>query len=180
MAGLAHGAEARLKSGVFEPPRMAPEFSLQGSDGSALQLARYRGKVVVLGFGFSHCEEVCPLTLARLAKAQKQLGPAGRDMQVVYVTVDPERDSPERLRTYLTSFDPSFVGATGTPDQLGQVREDYGIVAAKKLGKDPSRYAVDHSSFVYLIDREGRLRAMVPYGRSAEDIAHDVAILLKP
>ena len=177
--GAAHAADGKLKSGVFDPPRMAPEFALAGSDGSELQLARYRGKVVALGFGFSHCPEVCPTTLATLAKARKKLGTEGSGMQVVYVTVDPERDNPERLRTYLANFDPSFVGATGTPEQLGKVREAYGIVASRKLGKDPASYAVDHSSFVYLIDRAGSLRALVPYGRSADDIAHDVALLLK-
>ena len=178
-AGAVHAADGKLKAGVFDPPRAAPDFSLSGSDGGELRLSRYRGKVVALGFGFSNCPEICPTTLDRLAKAQKKLGPAGPDLQVVYVTVDPERDSPERLRTYLAAFHPGFIGGTGSPEQLGKVREAYGILASKKMGKDPARYGVDHSSFVYLIDRAGRLRAMVPYGRSADDIAHDVAILLK-
>ena len=178
-AGVAHAADGKLKSGVFDPPRRAPEFALAGSDGNELRLERFRGKVVALGFGFSHCPEVCPTTLATLAKARRKLGADAPGMQVVYVTVDPERDSPERLRSYLSSFDPSFVGATGKPEELAKVRDAYGIVATRKLGKDPARYAVDHSSFVYLIDRAGGLRALVPYGRSADDIAHDVAILLK-
>lgn len=179
LAGAAHAADGKLKAGTFDPPRAAPDFALRGSDGAELSLGRYRGKVVALGFGFSHCPEICPTTLATLAKVQKRLGAGRPDFQVIYVTVDPERDSPERLRTYLTAFEPSFIGGTGTAQELGKVREAYGIFAARKLGKDPARYAVDHSSFVYLIDREGSLRALVPYGRSAEDIAHDVAILLK-
>ena len=179
LAGTLHAADGRLKAGVFDPPRAAPDFSLAGSDGAQLKLSRYRGKVVALGFGFSHCPEICPTTLDKLAKARKRLGSAGSDFQVVYVTVDPERDSAERLRTYLAAFEPSFVGGTGAPGELAKVRDAYGIFAARKMGKDPARYAVDHSSFVYLIDREGSLRALVPYGRSADDIAHDVAILLK-
>lgn len=179
LAGAVHAADGKLKSGVFDPPRPAPDFSLAGSDGAELKLSRYRGKVVALGFGFSNCPEVCPTTLAKLAQAKRKVGAEGRDLQVVYVTVDPERDGPEELRIFLAHFDPTFVGGTGAPGQLGQVREAYGIFAAKKMGKDPARYAVDHSSFVYLIDREGSLRAMVPYGKSADDIAHDVAILLK-
>ena len=179
LAGAVYAADGRLKAGVFDPPRLAPDFSLSGSDGAELELRRYRGKVVLLGFGFTSCAYVCPTTLSTLAKAQKKLGPAARDLQVVYVTVDPERDSPERMRSYLSAFDPRFVGATGTPEQLTQVRQAYGIVAAKKLGKDPAVYAIDHSSFVYLIDREGNLRSLIPYGRSADDYAHDVAILLK-
>ena len=179
LAGAVHAAKPALKAGVFDPPRIAPEFSLDGSDGSELRLSRYRGKVVVLGFGFSHCEYVCPTTLATLARAQKKLGKAGQDLQVVYVTVDPERDSVARLRSYLANFDPRFIGATGSPERLARVRQDYGIVA-RKVGDDPQAYSIDHSSFVYLIDRQGSLRAMVPYGRSADDIAHDVAILLEP
>jgi protein SCO1/2 len=176
-AGAVH-AEGGLKSGVFEPPRDAPDFTLDGSDGKALALSAYRGKVVLLGFGFTHCGYVCPTTLATLAKTRRKLGPGAKDLQVVYVTVDPERDSPERLRTYLASFDPSFIGGTGKPGELGKVRQAYGIVA-RKVGTDPASYAIEHSSFVYLIDRAGSLRAMSPYGSSADDIAHDVAILLK-
>ena len=178
-AAAVHAADGKLKAGVFDPPRAAPDFSLSGSDGAELKLSRYRGKVVVLGFGFSHCAYVCPTTLATLAKAHKKLGPGGKDLQVVYVTVDPERDNPERLRTYLASFDPAFVGATGSSEQLGKVRQAYGITATKKaMPSDPNDYYVDHSSFVYLIDREGRICAMMPYGHSADDFAHDFAILL--
>ena len=146
-------------------------------DGSELTLSRYRGKVVLLGFGFSSCAYVCPTTLSTLARAQKKLGALGKDLQVVYVTVDPERDTPDRLRAYLASFDPRFVGATGTPDALGKVRQAYGITAVRQAAG--SDYYFDHSSFVYLIDREGRLRALMPYGHGADDFAHDAAILLK-
>ena len=159
LATAVHASQGELKAGVFDPPRVAPEFSLKGSDGTELKLSRYRGKVVVLGFGFTNCEYVCPTTLSTLAKARKKLGAAGKDFQVVYVTVDPERDGPERMRAYLAAFDPSFVGGTGTPQQLVGVRKDYGIVATKKTGSDPAHYSVDHSSFVYLIDRQGVIRA---------------------
>ena len=180
LANAVCAAEGKLKAGVFDPPRAAPEFSLDGSDGSELRLSRYRGKVVLLGFGFTSCALVCPTTLATLAKAQKRLGPGGNDVQVVYVTVDPERDSPGRMHRYLAAFDPRFLGGTGTPEQLANVRQAYGIQATRvPIGSDPKNYAVDHSSFVYLIDREGKLRAMMPYGHSADDFAHDVAMLLK-
>ena len=170
-----------LKSGVFDPPRPAPEFSLRGSDGVDFKLSRFRGKVVALGFGYTFCPDVCPTTLAELAQARKKLGPQAKDFQVVYITVDPERDSAARLKTYLSAFDDSFLGATGTPEQLAKVRKDYGIAIAKKsVGSDPSAYLVHHSSFVYFIDREGRLRAMLPFGgRTADDIAHDIRSLLK-
>ena len=172
------GDEPRLKAGVFDPPRAAPEFSLRGSDGAELRLDRFRGKVVILEFGFTHCPAVCPTTLAALAGARKLLGAEAADLQVVYITVDPERDDAPRLRTYLTAFDPTFVGGTGTPEQLAAVREAYGIAATRTpVG---SSYGFDHSSYTYLIDREGNLRALMPYGHSSDDYAHDARILLKP
>ena len=169
--------EPALKAGVFDPPRLAPDFSLTGSDGSELTLSRHRGKVVVLAFGFTSCADVCPVTLGTLSSAKKQLGEAGRDVQVVYVTVDPERDDAERMRTYLAAFDPSFVGGTGAPERLEAVRREYGIAAEKV--KAASGYSVAHSSYTYLIDRAGRLRALMPYGHPAEDYVHDLRILLK-
>ena len=169
-----------LKTGVFKPPRPAPDFSLRGSDGSELKLSRYRGKVVALGFGYASCPDVCPTTLFFLAQAKQKLGASGKDFQVIYVTVDPERDSAERLRKFLAAYDPTFVGATGAPGQLADVRKAYGIQISKQLAKEgnPSVYYVHHSSFVYLIDRAGNLRAMMPFGVSVDDIAHDVKALL--
>src|SRR5580700_8093714 len=107
-----------LKAGVFNPAREAPDFSISGSDGTALSLSRYRGKVVVLGFGYTHCPNVCPVTLAVLALAHRKLGALGSQVQVIYLTVDPERDSAERLKQYLSAFDPTFVGGTGTDAQM--------------------------------------------------------------
>lgn len=165
-----------LKAGVFDPPRQAPELSLEGSDGNELKLSRYRGKVVVLGFGFTSCPDVCPTTLAVLAQARRKLGDAGKDVQVVYVTVDPERDDAGRMKKYLGAFDAGFVGGTGTAEQLARVRREYGIAAEKKA--DGSSYSVAHSSSIYLIDRSGRLRALMPYGQTPDDYVHDLKILL--
>jgi len=165
-----------FKAGVFEPARPAPEFALRGSDGSELTLARYRGKVVLMSFGFTHCAAVCPITLATLAQARGALGPAADALQVVFVTFDPERDPAPRLKAYLAAFDASFVGATGAPDALAAMRKSYGVMAAKVPMADG--YAMDHTSSVFLIDREGKLRAMMPYGREAKDFVHDVKLLL--
>lgn len=174
-AASARADDAALKAGVFDPPRVAPDFALQGSDGSELKLSRYRGKVVLLGFGFTSCAAVCPVTLGTLAAAHKQLGALAGEMQVVYITVDPERDNAVQMKKYLSSFDPTFVGGTGSEQQLAAVRKEYGIAAEKVAGPDGS---FTHSSFVYLIDRGGRMRALMPYGRSADDYVHDVKILL--
>ena len=178
LLALAASAEEApsLRAGVFDPPRAAPEFSLHGSDGTELRLSRFRGKVVVLGFGFSSCADVCPTTLSTLAQAHRQLGAEAAGLQVVYITVDPERDDAERLRGYLAGFDPSFVGGTGSAEQLAAVREEYGIAAARR--NTEVSYAFDHSSYTYLIDREGKLRALMPYGSAPDDYVHDVRILL--
>lgn len=170
---LAAGAHAAaLKAGVFEPARQAPEFSLRGSDGAELKLSRYKGKVVLLGFGFTNCADVCPVTLAVLATARKNLGEAAKDVQVIYVTVDPERDDAARMRKYLAGFDASFIGGTGTPAQLEAVRKSYGVQATRLAA------GIDHSSSVYIIDKGGKLRAMMPYGRGPGDYVHDAKVLL--
>ncbi len=166
-----------LKAGVFDPPRAAPDFALRGSNGKELRLATYKGKVVILAFGFTSCPEVCPTTLATLAETRKKLGAQAADTQIVYVTVDPERDDAARMSKYLAGFDETFVGGTGSEAQLAAVRADYGITASKKPSADGS-YSVAHSSYTYLIDRAGTLRALMPYGQSADDYAHDVRILL--
>ena len=176
LAAEAATAAPALKAGVFDPPRLAPDVRLQGSDGRELALSRYRGQVVLLSFGFTNCPAVCPTTLATLAQARQALGPAGADVQVVFVTVDPERDDVARLRTYMAAFDPSFVGATGSPQALAQARQAFGAHANKV--PTGSSYQMDHTSSVFLIDRTGRLRAMMPYGRDAKDYVHDARILL--
>ena len=168
---------ATFKAGAFSPPRQAPDFSLRGTDGGELKLSRYRGKVVVLGFGFTSCPEICPTTLAVLAQARKKLSVSADEVQVVYVTVDPERDDTERMRKYLASFDPTFVGGTGNAEQLAAVRQAYGVVAEKK--PFAGGHTVAHSSFTYLIDRDGSLRALMPFGHAADDYVHDVKLLLK-
>jgi protein SCO1 len=176
-----HGADvaddAGLIAGVFTPPRQAPEFSLQGSNGAELKLDTYRGKVLVVGFGFTSCPEICPTTLAVLAEARRRLGADAEDLQVVYITVDPQTDSPERMRKYLATFDPTFIGGTGSEEQLAQVRKEYGIIASKK--DYGSNYTFAHSSYTYLIDRDGKLRALMTYGHTPADYVHDVRILLQ-
>ena len=166
-----------LKAGVFSPPHPAPEFKLAGSDGAPVTVARFRGKVVALAFGYSHCADVCPVTLATLAQARKLLGAQAAGFQVVYVTVDPERDDAARLKSWLTAFDASFVGGTGNAQSLDVVDKAYGISVKKMDSANGPLFG--HSSSVYLIDREGRLRAMMPYGHVAEDYAHDVRLLMQ-
>ena len=166
-----------MKAGAFEPPRRAPPFALSGSDGAEVTLARYRGKVVLLTFGFTSCAAVCPTTLATLAQTRYRLGKAADGVQVIFVTVDPARDSAAHLRDYLKAFDPGFIGATGTPDALATVRAKYGVTAVRRGGG--ADYAMDHTSSIFLIDRAGRLRAMMPFGHDPADFVHDIGLLLR-
>ena len=171
---------ASFKSGVFEPPRDAPDFELDGSDGAPLKLSRFRGKVVALAFGFTYCQRVCPVTLANLARVSTELGADARDLQVVFVTVDPVRDTPARLKQYLAFFNPSFVGGSGTPARLEAVRKLYGITTKREQSENKRLgYEIHHSSSIFLIDRAGKQRLLVPFGKPAADILHDVELLLK-
>lgn len=166
-----------LKAGVFTPPRPAPDFVVTGSNGSDLKLSQYHGKVIALGFGYSSCSNVCPVTLAVLAQAHRLLGAQASQVQVLYLTVDPARDTQMRLKQYLAGFDPSFIGGTGTDNEMSEVRKLYGVTSEKhSFGND---YVIAHSSFVYLIDRSGNLRALMPFGHKADDYVHDFKLLLK-
>jgi len=168
-----------LKAGVLSPVMKAPALALQGSDGKPLTLERYRGKVVLLAFGFSSCGEVCPITLATLAGARKKLGADAAQVQVVYVTVDPERDDAARMKKYLASFDATFVGGVGSRAEIDAAQKNYGISSSKQVYAD-GNYTIGHSSSIYMIDRAGGLRAVMPYGHTVDDFVHDLKILLRP
>lgn len=171
---------AEFKGGALEPPRQAPDFTLRDTQGSPFCLSNHRGKVLALFFGYIFCPDVCPMTLAELAHVRARLGEAAKRLQVVFITVDPDRDTPERLAQYTRYFDKTFVGLTGTPEQLVLVRKAYGIVAERRVVPGTSAgYLVDHSASVYVIDREGRLRLIFPFGTSVDDMAHDIEILLR-
>jgi protein SCO1/2 len=169
-----------FRSGVLEPARPAPDFALRTPDGGEFRLSRQRGNVVALSFGYTFCPDVCPTTLAELAAAKAKLGDDAKRFTVAFITVDPERDGPERLRTYTTAFDRAFVGLTGSSDQLVAVRQAYGVTARKRVVAGTSAaYLIDHSAFVYVVDPEGRLRLMFPFGTSIENMAHDIRLLMR-
>jgi protein SCO1 len=177
---LARAGDGDFKTGVFDPPSAAPDFELPGSNGSPVVLSKLRGKVVALAFGFSYCQRVCPVTLANLSQVFKQLGAAATDVQVVFVSVDPDRDTPSRLREFLQFFNPSFLGATGTKAQIDVVRQAYGVFATKAPSEDKKLgYEIHHSSSIFLIDRKGKLRLLVPFGTRPQAITHDITLLLK-
>ncbi len=173
------GAAAAFRSAVLDPPRPAPDFTLPTPDGGEFRLGGQRGKVVALVFGYTFCPDVCPTTLADLAAAKRRLGDDGRRLVVAFVTVDPERDGPERLRQYTAVFDRSFLGLTGPAEQLARIRQAYGVTATKRVVPGTSAaYLIDHSAFVYVVDADGRLRLMFPFGTSIDDMTHDLRLLM--
>jgi len=177
LANAAPPADA-LKAGVLTPVMAAPRLNLTATDGQPLTLERFRGKVVLVAFGFSNCGEVCPITLATLAAARRKLGPDARDVQIVYVTVDPARDDAARMRRFLGAFDATFIGGVGTRAEIDAAQASWGI-SAKKITYADGNYSIGHSSSIYLVDRAGGLRAVMPYGHPVDDFVHDLKILLR-
>ena len=158
----------------------ARDFQLTDHNGQARSLKDFRGKVVVLFFGYTQCPDVCPTTLAEVAEARKLLGPLGEKVQGLFVTVDPERDTAEILKAYMANFDPSFLALRGTPDQLAAIAKEYKIYYKKVEGKTPTSYTVDHSAASYVYDTEGRLRLYTRYGTGPQALASDLQLLLRP
>lgn len=177
LASSAPGAE--FKGGLLTPPRAAPEVALATQDDKNFVLSRERGKVVALWFGYTFCPDVCPTTLAELVQARTKLGKDASRFRIVFVTVDPERDTPTRLREYVKAFSGSYTALTGTPEQLAAVRKAYGVIVEKRVvAGTAATYLIDHSAFVYIIDPAGQLRLMFPFGLPIEDMVHDIKLLL--
>ena len=160
---------------VYANPGDAPVFSLTDDSGQSGSLADYRGEVVLLYFGYTFCPDICPASLAELATAMATLDPGDRDrVQVLMISVDPARDTPDVLGSYMDYFDPSFVGFTGTDEQIASVAADYGVFYQAHEGTAATGYLVDHWAGTYLIDAEGRLVESFGFGTPGEDIAADV------
>lgn len=154
------------------------ELRLTGHDGQPRTLADFRGKVVVVFFGFVHCPDICPTTLAKLGTVMKSLGADASKVQVLLVTVDPARDTPEILRQYVTAFDPSFLGLTGTADDIARTTQEFRVIAQKQPGASPDTYTVDHSSGMYVFDGQGRIRLFVAGNQLPTAIAQDLKRLV--
>ena len=159
---------------------IGPDFRLLDPDGKWRSLGEFREQYVMLFFGFTQCPDVCPTSLARAAVVRRSLAAEGIPVQVVFVTVDPERDTPARLREYASAFGGSFTSLTGPPERLAEIRKAYGVVAEKRVVAGTSAaYLIDHSAFVYIIDPAGQLRLMFPFGMPVEDMTHDIKLLMQ-
>lgn len=156
----------------------ARTLNLTDQDGRARSLADFKGKVVVLFFGYTQCPDVCPTTMMEVASVKKSLGADGDKVQGVFVTIDPERDTAPLLKAYLASFDPSFVGLHGSVEQTQAAAKEFKVFFAKVPGKTPETYTMDHTAASFIFDTEGRVRVYARYGAGAEPLTHDIKLLL--
>jgi protein SCO1/2 len=157
----------------------AQEFALLDHNGKARTLADFKGKLVVMFFGYTQCPDVCPTTMVEMANVMKELGPDADQVQVLFVTVDPERDTQALLAQYVPVFDPRFLGLYGDAQATAKVAKEFKLFYAKVEGKTPGSYTVDHTAGSYVFDRNGKIRLFVRHGMGPEPIVHDLKQLLK-
>ncbi|MGA1254277.1 MAG: SCO family protein [Burkholderiaceae bacterium] len=158
------------------------DFSLPDLQGKTTAISDFRGKAVAVFFGFLYCPDACPTHLTKMVEVKKLLGPKAQELAVVFITVDPERDAPESLSKFLAAFDPEFVGLRGNIEQTQAVARDFRVyfkkVPSATNPQDPLAYTIDHTTFAYIFDPEGRLRLVAPHDITAEKLAQDVEQLL--
>ncbi|MGR4869203.1 SCO family protein [Variovorax sp. LARHSF232] len=158
----------------------AKDFSLKDANGATRTLADFKGKVVVLFFGYAQCPDVCPTTMTEMTQVKQQLGADADKLQVVFVTVDPERDTPEVMKAYMSAFDPSFVALVpSSTEQLAALAKDFKVYYKKVEGKTPTSYSMDHSAASFVYDPQGRLRLYSRYGSGVPAMVSDVKSLLQ-
>jgi protein SCO1/2 len=173
------GAPASFHATDITGADFGRHLALPDLEGRMRTLDDFKGKVMVLFFGYTQCPDVCPTTLAELAQVKKALGAEGDRLQGVFVTLDPERDTPDVLRSYVASFDPGFVALRGSAEQTAAAAKEFKVFYAKVPGKSPGSYTLDHTAASYVFDPSGRLRLFVRYGSGAVALADDVRVLLK-
>lgn len=163
---------------LIDPPALAPDFELDSTRGTPFRLSEQRGKFVLLYFGYTFCPDVCPTTLYDLSRLTQSFADQSGDIQVAMVTVDPQRDTLDKLGSYVTTFDPNFLGLSGETTALKAVWQAYGVYRAENQVQGASGYLVDHTARVYLIDPQGNLRLTFPFGISWEAMAADLENLM--
>ena len=156
----------------------AKGFALTDHTGKPRTLADFKGKAVVVFFGYTQCPDVCPTTMAEMASVMQKLGPLADQVQVLFITLDPERDTQQLLASYVPAFDKRFIGLRGTPEQTAKTAKEFKVFYAKVPGSDPHSYTIDHTAGSYVFDRDGRLRLFIRHGQGPDSIVHDLRQLL--
>jgi protein SCO1/2 len=159
--------------------RYAEDFALTDHNGKPRTLADFKGKVVVVFFGYTQCPDVCPTTMVELAQVMKELGPQADQVQVLFITIDPERDTQELLAQYVPAFDKRFLGLRGDAAQTAKVAKEFKVFYAKVPGKEPGSYAMDHTAGSYVFDKEGKVRLFIRHGQGTGPLVSDLKQLLK-
>jgi protein SCO1/2 len=170
---------ASFRGSVLEDPVDVPDFTLTDQSGQPFRLSDLQGKVVLLFFGYTSCPDVCPTTLGTWRKVHEGLGNDAERVRFVFVTVDPERDTPERLGMHVQAFNPDFVGLTGSPEELAAIYDFFGIIHEKDTSSGSALgYLVNHTATTFVLDPDGKWRLRETYGTEAEDFIHDIRQLL--
>ncbi len=164
---------------TIQSNQAAPSVELDGSNGETVRLTDFEGKVVVLYFGYIFCPDVCPITLSKLDRAMDILGDDADDVQVIMVSVDPERDTPEALEQYMAHFNPDFIGVTGDADAIDRIATVYGVYYEAEEGSEATGYLVSHTATVMVVDKDGYLKLLLPFEGTAEELAADLGFFLR-
>jgi protein SCO1/2 len=178
LAVFTFSAPNTLSGTIFDPPKPMPDFTLQAADGP-VSLSDFRGKIVVLYFGYTFCPDACPLTMAIFRQATEKLGSKAKDVQVLFISVDWKRDTPEIMAKYVSHFSPSFIGLSGTQEQIDTVTQDFGIYYLLNIPDKNGQYSVDHTASTQVLDRQGNLKLIWSYETTPADMVSDLRKLLK-
>jgi protein SCO1/2 len=169
----------QFKGSLIDPPADAQDFELVDAGGNSFRLSDQLGKVVILFFGFTHCPDVCPTTMAEFKVIHTELGEDSRDVKFVFISIDPERDTPEKVDAYVSAFNPDFIGLTAGEEELEPIWKAYGVFSEKQSTEDDKMYTLMHSSIVYVIDKAGKWRSTFPFELGPLEMAADIAQLLE-
>ena len=179
LAGCSAESKPAFKAVDITGADYARDFALPDTQGKLRSVQDFKGKAVIVFFGYTQCPDACPTTLAEIADAKKLLGADGARVQPVLISLDPERDKPDVLKAYVASFGPDFIALRGTPEQTAAVAKDFKVFYRKVPGSSPGTYTLDHSAASYVYDPKGQLRLYVRYGAGPQALADDLRLILK-
>lgn len=169
----------RYQGSLIDPPAAAADFTLTDQNNTPFSLSEQRGKIVLIFFGYTHCPDVCPVTLSQYRQIKERLKERAEDVRFLFVTVDPERDTVTEMKRYVPAFDPAFIGLTGTAEEIQAVTKSYGVYSEKAAPDEQGNYLVDHTARIYLVDQQGNWRLTYPFGMETGQIVQDLNHLLR-
>jgi len=178
LAGCGEKSAIQFQNTDLTGASFAKDFALTDHTGKPRTMADFKGKVVVMFFGYTQCPDVCPTTMAEMSAVMKELGPQAEQVQVLFVTVDPERDTQQLLAEYVPAFDKRFLGLRGTAEQTAATGKEFKVLYSKVPGKEPGSYSMDHTAASYVFDKQGKIRLLIRPGQGPAPAVHDIKLLL--